>query len=181
MKNGNLLLKKNIGFRFWFYFRSGWSSYFAFILAALNTLTVTYYLAIEKYPALQAVFPNFLQYVLIVVSIGIPLLILVGYAHWKKTPAYRSEADIWMESNPYQARMLVNSEMLMQLNLKLIDLLIKQSKNESTSDAELNEIIKLHKEFLEHSEKRTFSNKKDVDFYKNNDSVFIEKDVSLET
>ena len=181
MKNGNLLLKKNIGFRFWFYFRSGWSSYFAFILAALNTLTVTYYLAIEKYPVLQAVFPNFLQYILIVVSIGIPLLILVGYAHWKKTPAYRSEADIWMESNPYQARMLVNSEMLMQLNLKLIDLLIKQSKNESTSDAELNEIIKLHKEFLEHSEKRTFTNKKDVDFYKNNDSVFIEKDVSLET
>ena len=174
-------MKKNIGFRFWFYFRSGWSSYFAFILAALNTLTVTYYLAIEKYPVLQAVFPNFLQYVLIVVSIGIPLLILVGYAHWKKTPAYRSEADIWMESNPYQARMLVNSEMLMQLNLKLIDLLIKQSKNESTSDAELNEIIKLHKEFLEHSEKRTFTNKKDIDFYKNNDSVFIEKDVSLET
>ena len=174
-------MKKNIGFRFWFYFRSGWSSYFAFILAALNTLTVTYYLAIEKYPVLQAVFPNFLQYILIVVSIGIPLLILVGYAHWKKTPAYRSEADIWMESNPYQARMLVNSEMLMQLNLKLIDLLIKQSKNESTSDAELNEIIKLHKEFLEHSEKRTFTNKKDVDFYKNNDSVFIEKDVSLET
>ena len=174
-------MKKNIGFRFWFYFRSGWSSYFAFILAALNTLTVTYYLAIEKYPVLQAVFPNFLQYILIVVSIGIPLLILVGYAHWKKTPAYRSEADIWMESNPYQARMLVNSEMLMQLNLKLIDLLIKQSKNESTSDAELNEIIKLHKEFLEHSEKRTFTNKKDIDFYKNNDSVFIEKDVSLET
>ena len=174
-------MKKNIGFRFWFYFRSGWSSYFAFILAALNTLTVTYYLAIEKYPVLQAVFPNFLQYILIVVSIGIPLLILVGYAHWKKTPAYRSEADIWMESNPYQARMLVNSEMLMQLNLKLIDLLIKQSKNESTSNAELNEIIKLHKEFLEHSEKRTFTNKKDVDFYKNNDSVFVEKDVSLET
>ena len=174
-------MKKNIGFRFWFYFRSGWSSYFAFILAALNTLTVTYYLAIEKYPVLQSVFPNFLQYVIIVVSIGIPLLILVGYAHWKKTPAYRSEADIWMESNPYQARMLVNSEMLMQLNLKLIDLLIKQSKNESTSDAELNEIIKLHKEFLEHSENRTFTNKKDIDFYKNNDSVFIEKDVSLET
>ena len=57
--------------------------------------------------------------------------------------------------------------------------MIKQSKNESTSDAELNEIIKLHKEFLEHSEKRTFTNKKDVEFYRNNDLIFIEKDVSL--
>ena len=120
------MLKKNIGFRFWFYFRSGWSTYFAFLLAALNTLTVTYYLAIENYPVLQAIFPSFIQYVVILVSIGIPLLIIVGYAHWKRTPAYRSEADIWMESNPYQARMLVNSEMvLMQINLKLLNLIDK--------------------------------------------------------
>jgi len=163
-------LKQNLGFRFWFYFRSGWSSYFAFALAALNTLTVTYYLAIENYPVLQAIFPSFLQYVLIIVSIGIPLLILVGYAHWKRTPAYRSEADIWMESNPYQARMLVNSEMLIKLNLRLIELIVKQSKNESISDDELNEIMEIQKEFTKHSDERTFANKKDVQFFKDNDS-----------
>mgnify|MGYP003998979813 FL=1 len=140
------------------------------MLAALNTLTVTYYLAIEKYPLLQTIFPSFFQYVLIIVSIGVPLLILVGYAHWKRTPAYRSEADIWMESNPYQARMLVNSEMLMQINLKLLNLLIKQSKNESISDDELDTIIKLQQELTKHSEERTFANKKDVEFYKNSDS-----------
>ena len=163
-------MKQNLGFRFWFYFRSGWSSYFAFMLAALNTLTVTYYLAIEKYPLLQTIFPSFFQYVLIIVSIGVPVLILVGYAHWKRTPAYRSEADIWMESNPYQARMLVNSEMLMKINLKLLNLLIKQSKNESISDDELDTIIKLQQELTKHSEERTFANKKDVEFYKNSDS-----------
>jgi|TARA_B110000263_G_C15231555_1_gene474862 hypothetical protein len=140
------------------------------MLAALNTLTVTYYLAIEKYPLLQTIFPSFFQYVLIIVSIGVPLLILVGYAHWKRTPAYRSEADIWMESNPYQARMLVNSEMLMQINLKLLNLLIKQSKNESISDDELDTIIKLQQELTKHSEERTFANKKDVEFYKKSDS-----------
>ena len=140
------------------------------MLAALNTLTVTYYLAIEKYPLLQTIFPSFFQYVLIIVSIGVPVLILVGYAHWKRTPAYRSEADIWMESNPYQARMLVNSEMLMKINLKLLNLLIKQSKNESISDDELDTIIKLQQELTKHSEERTFANKKDVEFYKNSDS-----------
>ena len=165
-----MLLEGSILFRSWFYFRSGWSSYFAFILAALNTLTVTYYLTIEKYPLLQTIFPSFFQYVLIIVSIGVPLLILVGYAHWKRTPAYRSEADIWMESNPYQARMLVNSEMLMQINLKLLNLLIKQSKNESISDDELDTIIKLQQELTKHSEERTFANKKDVDFYKKSES-----------
>ena len=163
-------MKRNIGFRFWFYFRSGWSSYFAFIFAAINTLVVTYYLAIERYPFLEAIFPNFIQYVVIIVSVGIPLLILVGYAHWKRTPAYRSEADIWMESNPYQARMLVNSEILLQLNLKLTELIIKQSKNEKASDDELAEITKLQKELSEFSKSRTFSDKKDVAFFKNIDS-----------
>jgi len=163
-------MKRNIGFRFWFYFRSGWSSYFAFVLAALNTLTVTYYLAIENYPLLQTIFPSFIQYVLIIVSIGIPLLILVGYAHWKRTPAYRSEADIWMESNPYQARMLVNSEILVKMNMKLINVIIKQSKNESVSSDELNEIIILEKELIEHLEQRNLANKEDVKFFKNFDS-----------
>ena len=162
-------MKRNIGFRFWFYFRSGWSSYFAFIFAAINTLVVTYYLAIERYPSLESIFPNFIQYVVIIVSVGIPLLILVGYAHWKRTPAYRSEADIWMESNPYQARMLVNSEILLQLNLKLTALIIKQSKNEKASDDELAEITKLQKELSEFSKLRSFSNKKDVTFFKSID------------
>ncbi len=163
-------MKRNIGFRFWFYFRAGWSSYFAFIFAAINTLVVTYYLAIERYPSLVSLFPNFIQYVIIIVSIGIPLLIFVGYAHWKRTPAYRSEADIWMESNPYQARMLVNSEILLQLNLKLTELIIKQSKNEKASDDELAEITKLQKELSEFSKLRSFSNKKDVTFFKSIDS-----------
>ena len=163
-------MKRNTGFRFWFYFRSGWSSYFAFIFAAINTLVVTYYLAIERYPFLESIFPNFIQYVLIMVLVGIPLLILVGYSHWKRTPAYRSEADIWMESNPYQARMLVNSEILLKLNFKLTELIIKQSKNEKASDDELAEITKLQKELSEFSTSRTFSNKKDVIFFKNIDS-----------
>ena len=163
-------MKRNIGFRFWFYFRSGWSSYFAFIFAAINTLVVTYYLAIERYPSLESIFPNFIQYVVIIVSVGIPLLILVGYAHWKRTPAYRSEADIAMESNPYVARMLVNSEILLQLNLKLTELIIKQSKNEKASDDELAEITKLQKKLSEFSKSRTFSDKKDVTFFKNIDS-----------
>ena len=92
---------KGLGFRGWFYFRVGWSTYFAFIFAAINTLTVTYFLAIENYPFMKEIFPSFEQYVIIVVSIGIPLLGFTGYAHYKKTRAFRSEADVWVESNPY--------------------------------------------------------------------------------
>ena len=65
-----MTVARNVGFRGWFYFRMGWSTYFAFILAALNTLTVTYYLAIESYPSLKSIFPSFEQYIVIVVLVA---------------------------------------------------------------------------------------------------------------
>ena len=54
-------MAKYTGFRAWFYLRQGWSTYVAFIFAALNTLTVTYFLAIENYPGLKSIFPTFLS------------------------------------------------------------------------------------------------------------------------
>ena len=159
---------KNPGFRAWFYFRQGWSTYFAFIFAAVNTLTVTYYLAIENYPFLKTIFPSFEQYILIVVIIGIPLLVLVGYAHYKKTPSYRAEADVWVESNPYQARVLVNTQFSLALNMKLTNILLKLSSKQEITQEEIDEIKVLQTKFLEHIEDRTISNKKDQSYFKEN-------------
>ena len=159
---------KNPGFRAWFYFRQGWSTYFAFIFAAINTLTVTYYLAIENYPFLKEIFPSFEQYIIIVVLVGIPLLVLVGYAHYKKTPSYRAEADVWVESNPYQARVLVNTQFSLALNMKLTDILLKLSSKQEITEKEINAIKEIQKKFLEHIDDRTISNKKDQSFFKEN-------------
>jgi hypothetical protein len=156
------------GFRAWFYFRQGWSTYFAFIFAAINTLTVTYYLAIENYPFLKTIFPSFEQYILMVVLIGIPLLVLVGYAHYKKTPSYRAEADVWVESNPYQARVLVNTQFTLALNMKLTDVLLKLSSNQEITQKEIEEIKTIQSKFLEHIDDRTISNKKDQSYFKEN-------------
>ena len=76
LSKSNINMKKNLGFRSWFYFRQGWSSYFTFILATVNTLVITYYLAIENLPILQDIFPSFTYYMLTFVIIGIPLLVL---------------------------------------------------------------------------------------------------------
>ena len=159
---------KNPGFRAWFYFRQGWSTYFAFVFAAINTLTVTYYLAIENYPFLKSFFPSFEQYILIVVLVGIPLLVLVGYAHYKKTPSYRAEADVWVESNPYQARVLVNTQFTLALNMKLTGVLLKLSSKEEISEKEINEIKDLQSKFLEHMDDRSISNKKAQSYFKEN-------------
>ena len=159
-------MKQRIGFRGWFYFRIGWSTYFVFILAAINTLTVTYFLAIDNYPLLKAVFPTFEQYAMIMISVGIPMLIVVGYAHFKKTLAYKSEMDIYVESNPYLSRNTVNADLSLKLNLKLISLLLKLSTNEKIEKNEIDEIEKLHSEISKFIVERNFKNNLDIDFLK---------------
>ena len=159
---------KNKGFRSWYYFRMGWSTYFAFIFAAINTLTVTYYLAIEKVPILVSIFPSFFQYVLIVSLIGIPMLILIGYAHYKRTKAYQSEAEILIESNPFAARNTANTEMLLELNLKLLNIILGISQNNKISDSELKEITALHEKITNFKNTPSFSNHKDRDYIMKN-------------
>ena len=148
-------MKNSIQFRVWYYFRQGWTTYFAFIFAAINTLTVTYYLAIEKIPELQLIFPSFLQYVFIITSIGIPILITIGYVHFKRSPAYRSEADVGIESNPHNRRMLINSETMLGLTLELLALMIKISNNEKLSDIEKMSILKIQNDLSIYMKKRT--------------------------
>ena len=158
--------KNSVPFRAWYYFRMGWSTYFAFILAAINTLTVTYFLAIDNYPSLKLIFPSFEIYILIIVSIGIPLLIAIGYAHFKRTQAFKSEIDVMIESNPYQRRNTVNNEINLRVNLQLMKLLTKLVNNEKldTSDSEnLKKLIKTYEEFTEN---RSFVNNSDIDFIK---------------
>jgi hypothetical protein len=155
---------QNKAFRSWYYFRMGWSTYFAFIFAAINTLTITYYLAIEKVPLLISIFPTFLQYVLIISGLGIPILILIGYAHYKRTKAFQTEVEILIESNPFAARNIANTEMILELNLKSLDLLLLLNQKEKISESELKEIRELHKKISNFKNSRTFSNHKDRDY-----------------
>ena len=141
--------KKKLAFRAWFYFRTGWSMYFAFILSAINTLTVTYYLAVEKVPALVEIFPTFLHYVVIFIGLGFPILVATGYAHYKRTSARKAEVDISVETNPYMIRMLVNSEYILKLNLSLSNVLLKLQTSEKLSETDIKEISKRVKVFHE--------------------------------
>tara|TARA_B100002049_G_scaffold87297_1_gene64334 strand:+ start:441 stop:941 length:501 start_codon:yes stop_codon:yes gene_type:complete len=158
--------KNSVPFRAWYYFRMGWATYFAFILAAINTLTVTYFLAIDNYPSLKLIFPSFEIYILIIVSIGIPVLITIGYAHFKRTQAFKSEIDVMIESNPYQRRNTVNNEINLRVNLQLMKLLTKLVNNEKLDTSESENLKKLIKTFEEFTENRSFVNNSDIDFIK---------------
>ena len=147
-------MKTPLPFRSWFYFRQGWSVYFAFIFAAINTLVVTYFLAIDNYPILKEIFPTFIVYITIVVTIGIPLLITVGYLHFKRSPAFRAEANIMLESNPFTRRVLVNSELTLKLNTKLMELILKIAEGEKISKEEILAASKIQDELEALASKR---------------------------
>jgi len=157
-------MQTGLAFRSWFYFRMGWSTYFVFFLGAVNTLTVTYFLAIDNYPALKNIFPTFEQYVVITVCVGIPMLIMFGYAHYKKTKAYKSEIDVLIESNPYLRRNTVNAEISIRLNMKLLSLLLKLSKKEQLDKTEYEEIEDIQKTISNFMQKRSFANDMDMEF-----------------
>tara|TARA_Y100000748_G_scaffold286157_1_gene269239 strand:+ start:407 stop:862 length:456 start_codon:yes stop_codon:yes gene_type:complete len=146
----------------------GWSTYFAFILAAINTLTVTYFLAIDNYPSLKSVFPSFEVYIVIIVTIGIPLLVIIGYSHYKRTVAFKSEVDVIMESNPYQRRNIVNISLIIDSIIMTNELLIKLSKKENPTDEEFEILNKKMKEISELVKSRTFKNSVDMDYMQKN-------------
>ena len=158
------IMVRNSGFRAWFYFRNGWSLYFAFIFAAINTLTVTFYLAIEKYPDLNWIFPTFFHYIVVVCVTGVPFLIFVGYIHYKRTAARKAEVDISYETDAYKARTLVNTEIALTLSMKLLDIITKLSKKQELSGEDYQELEKLHEKLVAFTDDRTFKNKMDLKF-----------------
>ena len=150
-------MEKNLGFRGWFYFRTGWATYFAFIVAAVNALTVTFFLAIDEYPSLGVIFPTFFHYVVIVSGIGVPLLIFVGYVHYKKSKSFRAEQDVLIETSPHFRRMLQNTEVLLPSYLKLTELMIKLSENKKLTAEELKDVSQLQQKLNANIDKREIS------------------------
>jgi len=153
-------------FRAWFYFRNGWSLYFAFIFAAINTLTVTYYLAIDKIPFLLNLFPSFAHYIAGAVLIGIPILVIIGFIHFKKSPGFRSETAINFEVNPFTRRSLINSELNLELNLMILNLLSRLSNNGKLTEDELNKIQESRNIIDDFINKRSIKNNKDLEYLK---------------
>jgi len=139
--------KKRTSFRAWFYLRMGYSIYWAFFFMGINTLTVTYYLAIERAPFLKAIFPSFIHYAIFLIVVGVPILIFSGYSHYKKFPGFKSEAEINIESNPYQYKLPPGFwfHVIMPYFRLQSDILIKILNNEKLTTEEKTKLEDLQK------------------------------------
>jgi len=132
-------MRKRLPFRNWYYFRTGYSTYVALILGIVNTLTTTYYLAIRNIPSLNDVFPNFAIYIILITGIGLPVTIITGYLHFKRSSGYSSEIDIAVESNPYYYKLPPGfwKEVFAPLYLEVLRLSMKVAKNEKVEEEDL--------------------------------------------
>ena len=156
-------MNTNLLFRSWFYFRQGWSIYFAFIFAAINTMVTTYYLAIEKSSFLKEIFPSFILYILTLASIAIPILILIGYLHVKRSKAYQAEIDIQYEVNPYVKKVLSNTDEILRQQYVLSNVLIKLAKNEKLTEKEFDYINQINNKLDDYLNNTSFKNQINLD------------------
>ncbi len=113
----------------------------------MNVLTTTYYLAVKNISSLESLFPDFLTYILVIASIGIPLTIGIGYLHFKRSAAFSSEADIQVEANPYYYKLAPGywREAFGPTYLETLRLCMKIARNEKVNDDDLERFKELEK------------------------------------
>jgi len=134
-------------FRIWYYLRTGYKQYFAFIFAGLNMMIITYFLAIERAPFLKEIFPSFYTYAVVLVIVGLPILIFSGFLHYKRLGAYKSQQEVTHESNPfvYQLGRGYQRVALMPHSLMMSKLMIKFMTNQKITEDEIKTIQNLQK------------------------------------
>ena len=125
----------------------GYITYLSFIVAAANALVTIYYLAINRIPDLMILFPSFTIWTIFMLGVVSPLGVFLGWLHFKRSPAYRSEMDIAVESNPYNYKLPPGywKEALVPLMLELLRLDLKIISKEPLTEAETSSLKNLQK------------------------------------
>jgi len=88
------------------------------------------------------------------------VLVAAGYLHYKKSQAFKAEADINMEANPHFRRMLLNTEMFFPMYMRLTEMLLKLSKTEKLTEQEIEDLSTFQKELKEYMKNRTIKESK---------------------
>ena len=146
----NLATKRNT-FKTFFYFRIGYAIYLAFLIGIINFLTTSYFLAIKKIPEIISIFPTFEIYIITVISIGIPLVTLVGWLHFKRVGTYSAEAAIQQQAAPYNFMYQpgYNKEVFGPAYLEILKMNKKKLTGEKLSESDHEKIKDLEKK-LQH-------------------------------
>ena len=112
------------------------------------------------------IFPTFLHYIATSVLCVVLILVTIGYFHFKRSAAFRSDVIITTEANPFDRRSLINSEINLELNLTILNLLSKLSNGEKLNPDEVNKIQESRNIIDDFINKRSIKNNKDLEYLK---------------
>jgi hypothetical protein len=97
-------------FRAWFYFRQGYNLYLAFLIGFASNIVVLFRLGVEPNPPLHSIFPTLGLFTAVGLLVAIPVGILTGLYHMKRTGAYAADASVATEANPYVYKVVPGKE-----------------------------------------------------------------------
>jgi hypothetical protein len=97
-------------FRAWFYFRTGYGLYLAFLIGFASNIVVLYKLGVADNKYFAPFFPSLTVFGIIALVVTAPIAILSGLYHMKRTGAFAADAAVQTESNPYVYRAVPGKE-----------------------------------------------------------------------
>ena len=97
-------------FRAWFYFRQGYNLYLAFLIGFASNIVVLFRLGVEPNKPLLSIFPTLGIFTAVGLLVAIPVGILTGLYHMKRTGAYAADASVATEANPYIYKVVPGKE-----------------------------------------------------------------------
>ena len=134
-------------FRAWFYFRQGYNLYLAFIIGFASNIVVLFKLGIQGNHYLEWLFPSLTVFIIVGLGVAIPLGIVTGLYHMKRTAAFAADASVSTEANPYMYKLIPGKErdvflpLWVQMARNLAKLLEKQNTMTPEDQKELQKIL----------------------------------------
>ncbi len=97
-------------FRGWFYFRTGYGLYLAFLIGFASNLVVLFKLGVADNKYLSYFFPTLTVFTIVGLLVAVPLAVFAGLYHMKRTGAYAADASVSLEANPYVYKLVPGKE-----------------------------------------------------------------------
>ena len=142
-------------FRAWFYFRQGYNLYLAFLIGFASNIVVLFRLGVEPNKPLHDIFPSLGIFTAVGLLVAIPIGILAGLYHMKRTGAYAADASVATEANPYIYKVVPGKEKevflpLWILTARALTRMLDQQKTMSVEERkELEDILNKANSLLE--------------------------------
>jgi hypothetical protein len=107
-------------FRAWFYFRTGYGLYLAFLIGFASNIVVLFKLGVTENKYLALIFPSLTVFTIVSLIVATPVAIFTGLYHVKRTGAFAADAALLTESNPYVYRVVPGKEKEVFLPLMIL-------------------------------------------------------------